>query len=329
MRKVAMTLLLLVLAVGMAFAEGQSEQGEQSQEQGADVSFLTSGQGGTFYVAGTGIASLATEEIENLQVNAEVTRGVVENARLMAAGESMMGFSYGSVAYNISRGLGEFEDQEYDGLRAVALIHHGALNIVTLEGNDIDSVDDLEGKDVSIGPPGSGSAAVTEQFLRNVGLWDEVDRDNLSFEDSASSLRDGHIDAFFIGGATPVPAVVELETSTDVKIVEVDESTRAQFVEEYPYHVEYTIEPDAGYSSVTEPVETVGYTVLWVAREDAPEWVVYEMLDVMFDEEGREYLESVQTAFREMEPGVEHFENIELPYHSGAERYYEEQGIID
>lgn len=326
MKRLVILLVVMAVVAGAAFASGEAEA---SGERSADVSFLTSGQGGTFYVAGTGIASLTSREVEGLQVNAEVTRGVVENARLMSAGESMMGFSYGSVAYNISRGLGQFENQEYDGLRAVALIHHGALNIVTLEGNNIDTVSDLAGKSVSVGPPGSGSAAVTEQFLTSVGLWDEIDRSNLSFQDSAASLRDGHIDAFFIGGATPVPVIVELEASTDVKIVEVDEDSRAQFLEEYPYHVGYTIEPGAGYSSVTEPIETVGYTVLWVAREDAPEWVVYEMLKVMFSDDGREYLQSVQTAFREMQPGQEHFSNIELPYHPGAERYYQEAGLID
>ncbi len=331
MKRVTTICIVLVMTAAMVFAAGQSEGGAAAEggAREANVSFLTSGQGGTFYVAGTGIASLTSREVDGLSVNAEVTRGVVENARLMAAGESIMGFSYGSVAYNIARGQGQFEGQEYDGLRAVALVHNGALNIVTRDRTGINSVADLAGKRVSIGPPGSGSAAVAEEFLRGVGMWDRVDRSNLSFNDSASALRDGNIDAFFIGGATPVPVLVELEASIDMKLISVDQANIDRFLDAYPYHVAYTIQPGAGYQSVTEPVQTVGYTVLWVAREDAPEWVIYEMLKAMYSDAGREYLQEVQLAFREMEPGQAHFESIELPYHPGAERFYREAGLID
>lgn len=320
MKKGSVVLLCLMGIIGVA-------QGVTGQERKASISFATSGQGGTFYVAGTGIAALVSKEVPGFQVTAEVTKGVVENVRLMASNQTEMGFSYGSTAYNISRGLEPFEGQQYDGLRAVANIHDGALNIVTLEKTGITTLDDLVGKRVSIGPKGSGSAAVATQFLTLLGLFDKIDLQYLSFNDSASALRDGHIDAFFIGGTTPVPVVIELEASQDVRFVPVDEERRKKFLDAFPYHVAYTI-PAGGYADAKEPVETVGYTVIWVTREDVPEWVIYDMLKVMFSEEGRKYLENVQKAFKEMSPGIERFQNIELPLHPGAEKYYKEMGFI-
>jgi uncharacterized protein len=324
MKRFSIRLLSIILISGLLIGCGApSDNGNRR----ADVSFATSGQGGTFYVAGAGISSLVTTEVEGLTVTAEVTKGVVENVRLMASGETEMGFAYGSTAYNISRGLAEFAGQKYEGLRAVANIHDGALNFVTLEKYNIFTLDDLIGKKVSIGPKGSGSASVATEFLTAVGLFDKINIEYLSFDDSTSSLRDGHIDALVIGGTSPIPALIELEASHPMRMIPVDQARVDKFLTDYPYHVSYTI-PVGVYTSVKAPLLTVGYSVIWVANEDVPEWVIYEMLKTMFSTSGRQYLQNVQAAFKEMSPGIDRFERIALPLHPGAIKYYKEAGII-
>lgn len=323
MKKISLLLSLLVVVLFVA-ACSPAEEGERV----ANLSFATSGQGGTFFVAGAGIAALVTDRVEGLTVNAEVTLGVVENARLMASGETEMGFSYGSIAYNIQRGLQEFQGQKYDGIRAVANIHDAPLNIVTLQRSEFRTLDDLIGRKVSIGPRGSGSASVAEEFLTSIGLFDQMNIQYLSFNDSASSIRDGFIDAFIIGGSSPIPALIELESTNPIRLIPVEPARIVQFLEKFPYHAEITI-PAGIYTTVTQPVTTVGYTVIWVAREDVPEWVIYEMLTVMFSESGRQNLQNVQLAFREMSPGIERFKSIQLPLHPGAERYFREQGLLN
>lgn len=293
----------------------------------AMVSFATSGQGGTFYTAGAGIAALTSDKVEGLTVTAETTKGVVENMRLIAAGETEMGFAYGSTAYEMSNGLGAFEGQTYDGLRAVTSIHDGALNIVTLKNSGIVVLEDLVGKKVSIGPQGSGSANVSEQLLTSAGMMDKLNITYLSFEDSTTSLRDGHIDALIIGGTTPVPTLIELEATNPLHFITVSGEVRDKFLADYPYHVSYTIPAD-GYVSLSEPVETVGYSVIWVADKSVEDWVIHDMLQAMYTDEGRAYLVNVQAAFKEMQPGIERFAAIDLPLHPGAEAYYKEMGII-
>lgn len=323
MKKLSLVVSLLVVTLFVA-ACAPVEEGDRV----ANLSFATSGQGGTFFVAGAGIAALVTDNVEGLTLNAEVTLGVVENARLLASGETEMGFSYGSVAYNVQRGLQEFQGQQYGGIRAVANIHDAPLNIVTLQRSDLTTLDDLIGRKVSIGPRGSGSASVAEEFLTAIGLFDLIDIQYLSFNDSASSIRDGFIDAFIIGGSSPIPALIELESTNPIRLIPVDPARIALFLEQFPYHAEITI-PAGIYTTVTQPVTTVGYTVIFVAREDVPEWVIYEMLTEMFSSPGRTYLQNVQLAFREMTAGVERFKNIDLPLHPGAERYYREQGLLN
>lgn len=307
-----------------------NDSAEVSQTSGmgktTNISFATSGQGGTFNVAGSGMASYVNSNVDGVQMNAEITQGVVENLRLISSGQSEMGFSYGSTAYSMLNGLNEFEGQEYDGVRAVANIHDGALNFVTIDNTGIKSITDLEGKIVSIGPQGSGSAAVAEEFLRSIGLWEKMDIRNLGFDDSASSLRDGHIDAFIIGGTTPVPALIELEATHPMVLLPVEQDQIDSFLKEHPYHIPYTIPAD-GYESLSEPIETVGYTVIWVADESVEDWVIHDMLEALFSEKGRDYLTTVQAAFKEMSPGIERFEQIELPLHPGAEQFYTENDL--
>lgn len=324
MKKFSKMLISFILLISLLVGCSAPSNDENRR---ADVSFATSGQGGTFYVAGAGIASLVTSEVEGLSVTAEVTKGVVENVRLMSSGETEMGFAYGSTAYNIQRGLAEFDGIKYDGLRAVANIHDGALNFVTLEKYPINTLDDLVGKKVSIGPKGSGSASVATEFLTSIGLFDKINIEYLSFDDSASSLRDGHIDAFVIGGTSPIPALIELEASHPMRLIPVAQEQVDKFLTDYPYHVSYTV-PVGVYTSVKEPLLTVGYSVIWVANEDVPEWVVYEMLKSMFSSSGREYLQNVQSAFKEMSPGIERFEKIDLPLHPGAIKFYKETGDL-
>jgi TRAP transporter TAXI family solute receptor len=323
-------LLTSSLLVGCATqnTDSSADNGDAEVRTPINVSFATSGQGGTFYVAGAGISALTTRDIEGLTVTAEVTQGVTENARLMASNETEMGFAYGSTAYNISRGLAEFAGEQYKGLRAVANIHDGALNFVTLQRNStITKLDDLVGKKVSIGPRGSGSASVATEFLQSVGLFDRITIQYLSFTDSANSLKDNQIDAFVIGGTSPIPALIELEATNPLRFLEVEPAKVTQFLQQFPYHVSYTI-PTGVYTSVTRPTVTVGYSVIWVAREDVPNWVIYEMLKTMFSPQGRTYLENVQKAFSELSSGIDRFKRIDLPLHPGAEKYYKEAGLL-
>jgi TRAP transporter TAXI family solute receptor len=330
--KMLLSLLLTSgLLVGCATqnTDSSTDNGDEEVRTPINVSFATSGQGGTFYVAGAGISALTTRDIEGLTVTAEVTQGVTENARLMANNETEMGFAYGSTAYNISRGLAEFAGEQYKGLRAVANIHDGALNFVTLQRNStITKLDDLVGKKVSIGPRGSGSASVATEFLQSVGLFDRITIQYLSFTDSANSLKDNQIDAFVIGGTSPIPALIELEATNPLRFLEVEPAKVDQFIKQFPFHVSYTI-PTGVYTSVTRPTITVGYSVIWVAREDVPNWVIYEMLKTMFSPSGRTYLENVQRAFSELSSGIDRFKRIELPLHPGAEKYYKEAGLLN
>lgn len=320
-----MFVLALLLIVSLVFAGcgGGGNKPPEAKPAKQHYSFASSGQGGTFYVAASGIAALVNSQVPTLEITAEVTKGVVENVRLMASKQTDMGFAYGSTAYEALRGVGDFANNKYEGIRGVANIHDGAMNFVTLKKTGIKSLDDLKGKKVSIGPKGSGSASVAEDFFKVVGLFDKIEISYLSFDDSTAALRNGHLDALVIGGTTPVPTLIELEANQEVVFLPVDDAKRKMYLDARPYHVEYTI-PAGGYKSVQAPLKTVGYTVIWVARDDIPEQVIYDMLKTMFSASGKDQLVKTQKAFAEMSPGTERFQKINLEIHPGAKKYFSE-----
>src|SRR5699024_12004487 len=117
------------------------------------------------------------------------------------------------------------------------------IQIVTTDKSGIESVEDMEGKKISVGAPGSGTYVNAEQILEVHGLsMDDIDAQNLDFGESTGGIQDGNIDAAFITAGTPPGAVEELQASADVSIVPAAKDKAHELIEEYPYQVEDTVE---------------------------------------------------------------------------------------
>src|SRR5699024_10335448 len=130
------------------------------------------------------------------------------------------------------------------------------IQIVTTEKSDIKTVDDLEGKKVSVGAPGSGTYVNAEQILEVYGMeMDDIDEQHLDFGESVGGLQDGNIDAAFITAGTPTGAVEELQASADVFVLPVDGEEAEELIDKYPYYANDTI-PDGTYD-LEEETETV------------------------------------------------------------------------
>jgi TRAP transporter TAXI family solute receptor len=320
-------LLILSLVVGCTQKQTAPPTGnDEEKREPVFLSFATSAMGGTFYVAGTGIAALINPKVKDLEITAEVTRGATENGRLFGTGQSDMGFLYGSSAWELVRGVGDYQGEKYEDLKGVLEFHEGAINIVTLRRTGLTKLDDLVGKKVSVGSKGSGTTSVTLQFLESIGFMDKLNIQYLNFNDSASALRDGHIDAFFIGGyPTAVGVLQELDASHDLIFMAVEEDRIQTFLKEHPYHIRFTY--DAGmFKNIKQPFDTIGFSVGIFTRGDVPDWVVYEMVKHMFSDEGKQYLINVQSTFNFMTNGIEYFKQIGMEIHPGAVKFYKEKG---
>ena len=270
-----------------------------------DIAFGGSNPGGVMYymvgVAGTEISN----QFPELNVTQVTTGGSTENAKRLIKGELDMGIVYGSHVYMGQNQEGPFEnDPKADMFRGVAKAYEGPTYFVTTADSDIETLEDLDGKTVALGPPGSGTVFNCSNILRALG--------------------NGQIDAFCQSSA-PAAAVTELAETQGVKIIPYSDEQMASITETYPFYHEGTM-PEGMYAGV--PATELPYTtVYWVAHERVPAETVQKILEFVYQPEVKQRLADGHRAWGQMEPDVENFVKLGAPMHPGAEAYYKEQGL--
>ena len=196
------------------------------------------------------------------------------------------------------------------------------VQIVTLNP-DIKTVDDLKGKTVSIGAPGSGVYFNAIDILGAYGIKEsDINAVKQNFADSADSLKDGKIDAAFIVAGAPTTAITDLATGGDVRLVSLDADHVAKLCESSPYYKENVIGKDV--YGTDEDVTTVAIAALVLARDDVSEDAVYNFLASVFDNLD----EVTEKHAKGAEMSLEFASSItDIPYHPGAVKYFAEKDI--
>jgi hypothetical protein len=182
------------------------------------ISVATGGMGGVYFVLGGGVASVLTK-YAGVEATAEVTAASVDNCKLVGAKKADLAFSMNDVAYDALKGQGNFKSPL--PLRTLCVTYPNIMHVVTTEGTGIKKVADLKGKRVSTGAPGSGTEVKALRTLEAAGLNHEKDvkKDRLGAAESAGTMKDGKIDAYFWDGGVPTSSVMDLAASPGIKMV--------------------------------------------------------------------------------------------------------------
>jgi uncharacterized protein len=184
------------------------------------LSIATGGTGGVYYPIGGGIAELINNHVEGYSAVAEVTGASVENMALINTGDSDFALALADTVYQAYTGTGALEGREMPGLRALLSVYPNAIQIVTLAESDIQSIEDLRGRRVSVGAPGSGTEVNAQQILTANGIsYDEIDEQRLNFNETADALRDGDIDAGFWSVGPPTSSIMNLAATRAIKLI--------------------------------------------------------------------------------------------------------------
>jgi uncharacterized protein len=299
--------------------------GQAMAQDAENIAWGGSNPGGVMYymvgVAGTVIS----EQLPEYNITQVTTGGSTENAKRLIKGELDMGIVYGSHVYMAQREEGPFEGgPQGDMLRGVAKAYEGPTYFVTLTDSGIESLEDLEGASVALGPPGSGTVFNCTNILQAVGMADSIDPQMMTFADAGRALGNGQIDAFCQSSA-PAAAVTELAETQGVRILPYTEEQMAAITETYPFYHPGTM-PENMYTGV--PATELPYTtVYWVARERVPEEAVQKILELVYQPDVQKRLAEGHRAWAQMEPDVENFVGLGAPMHPGAETYYRDQGV--
>ena len=290
-----------------------------------NISFGGSSPGGMMYYLVGAAGNIITRDLPQYNITQVTTGGSTENCKRLLKGELDMGIVYGPHVYMALHQQGPFEDfPKGTMLRGIAKAYEGASYVVTLPDSDIKSMNDLVGKTVALGPPGSGTVFNSSNVLRALGLLDKVKPRMMSFADAGRAVENKQIDAFFQSSA-PAGAVVKLAETKGAYVVQFTDEEMEKIVKEYPFYYAATMK-EGVYKGV--PATQMPYlTVYWVAHERVPEQAIYDITKHVMQPEIKKELGEAHKGWQQLAPDTKRFMSLGAPIHPGAEKYYKEAGL--
>ena len=228
------------------FAEKGFEVASVKEGAGTGASrnlrFVTGGESGTYYAFGSVIAQHASNNA-GISVVGLSGNGSQANVQELVDGTADFAFCQSDVMAYAYNGTNLF-DAKVEGFSTVAALYMEQVQIVTTNP-DIKTVEDLKGKSVSIGAPGSGVYFNAIDVLGAYGLTeDDIKPTYQSFGDSADALKNGQIDAAFIVAGAPTTAVTDLATTKDTYLVSLDDEHVTKLLETSDYYTKTVIAKD-------------------------------------------------------------------------------------
>lgn len=327
----SISILLIALAFVLAACGGGGDEGADSGGDSGDggggdkptaLSMLTGGTSGTYYPLGGEMAQIITEET-GIQTDALSSNASADNVISLQEGEAELAFVQTDVVAFAKEGVNAFEGNPVDNVLAIGNLYPETVQIVVVD-ESINSVEDLAGKKVSVGAPGSGTYVNAEQILEVHGMtMDDLDTQHLDFGESTGGMQDGNIDAAFITAGTPTGAVEGLGATTDFKILTIAQDKIDALIEKYPYYAEDTI-PAGTYAGIDEEVTTVAVGAMLAVTDTLSEDVVYDITKAIY-----ENVDSITHAKGEFISTESAVEGVGIDFHPGAEKYFKEIGVLE
>jgi len=315
MRTVLRT-FVVVAAMGMGLAAAQ-----------VPLSIATGGTGGVYYPVGGGYAQIIDRYVDGYTATVEATNASVDNVAFISRGDADLALALADTVLAAYQGTGNFGEggdlPRLPNLRAITVAYTNAVHIITRADSGIDGLQDLRGKRVSVGAPGSGTEVSANTILQAVGITydDFAAVQRLGANETADALRDGAIDAGFWSGGVPTGAVMSLAETHDIKLVPVTDEELAEIRAADPTLIRYVF-PEGAYRGVAETA-SIGTPNLLIVAAEMDEELAYQFTKALF--EHIDVVRNIHPSANETTP--EAALDSPIPLHPGAIRYYEEIGL--
>jgi hypothetical protein len=313
---------LLAVCVALAVFAGGAFAAEVPQ-----FKFGGGTSGGPWFVGVGGAVSMFNDKADDrFLFTYGASAGSVENARRMSTGEYDTGFCHVITLYEAMNGKGIFEGQPpADNLRVIAKVMDLTHIWVVLEDSGITNLDQLEGKKVNVGPPGSGGQVNSMYILDALGL--DVDAQTLTFSGGARALADKQIDCT-TGSAVPytVPAITEIAQTHDINYLPVTQEQYDKVFEKLPFY-QYIEIPAGVVKGVDEAVPAIAYSAYWMVVDTMPDEVVRAMLEIVMDPANNKILSSIQKNWAAVSGDLSGVAKMGIPVKKGAAEFWTERGV--
>ena len=294
--------------------------------QAQQLSIATGGTGGVYYPLGGGFGNILGKELPGVTATAQVTGGSVANLQLIGSGKADLCFSQVDAAWDAINGKDKFPSKL--PITALVVMYPNHMHVVTVEGTGINKVEDLKGKRVSTGSPGSATEVYAIRVLEAAGIDHEKDikKERLGVAESVNAIKDKKIDAFLWVGGLPTAGVTDLAATpnTKIKVLDIAHLTKKMNDKYGPLYAEATI-PAATYKGMDQDAKNNTVWNIMAVNGSTSEDLAYNLTKIMLEK--RDDLALVHKEALNIKPEWQTSSRAGIPWHPGALKYFKEKGI--
>jgi TRAP transporter TAXI family solute receptor len=295
--------------------------------------FITIGTGGVtgvYYPTGGAICRLVNKgrKEHGVRCSVESTGGSVYNINTIRTGDLDMGVAQSDWQYHAYNGSSKFADQgAFKDLRAVFSVHPEPFTVVARADAGIKNFQDLKGKRVNIGNPGSGQRGTMDVVMNAMG-WDTsvfALASELKPAEQSSALCDNKIDAMIYTVGHPNGSIKEATTSCASVLVNVSGKEIDKLVKDNDFYRKAVI-PGGMYQGSDGDTHTFGVGATFVSSTRVPTDTVYQVVKAVF--ENFDEFKKLHPAFANLKKEEMIKDGLSAPLHPGALKYYKEAGLM-
>ena len=309
-------LLLLLPIIALLTACGSDNA------QSPELRMGTGGEGGMYYSYGKALAKLVADDGKIRPLQVQATSGSASNLRLFQEKVLDLAIVQSDTLSDAINRRGNFLNAGKPSYAAVAAIYPEVCQIVVAKDSDIQTVNDLVGKRVSVSDRESGSMRNAEQILAAHGMtFGMIKPMYMSFAEEAQALQDGMIDAFFVTAAVPSTPITNLADMKEIRLLPIAPEIQQKIMKIYDGYTQYTIPADS-YKGQSADVSTIAVKAVLVASIAVPDKEVAYLTEFVLKNADK----------LPHDPNVKldvNFATKDVPsgFHAGAVNFYKSQGV--
>lgn len=289
------------------------------------INILTGGTSGVYYPIGVGLSQIYGSGIQGSKTSVQATKASVENLNLLQAGRGELALALGDSVTDAWTGVEEAGFKApLKKLRAIAATYPNYIQIVASKESGIKTLADLKGKRISVGAPKSGTELNARAIFEAAGLsYQDMGKvEFLPYAESVELIKNRQLDATLQSSGLGMAAIRDLAATMPINFVEVPAEVTAK-VGNAAYQP--AVIPAKTYDGQEVDVATVAITNILVTHEGVSDELAYQMTKLMFDNLGR--LANSHAAAKDIKLETA-AQNLPIPLHPGAERFYKEAGVL-
>jgi uncharacterized protein len=313
----------LVAFGAIAMSSVLTADAQQSQQ----LSIATGGTGGVYYPLGGGFGSILGKTFPGTTATAQVTGGSVANLQLVGSGKADLCFTQVDAAWDAINGTDKFTSGKLP-IRALVVMYPNHMHVVTVEGTGINKVEDIKGKRVSTGSPGSATEVYALRVIEAAGLDPDKDvkRERLGVAESVNAIKDKKVDAFFWVGGLPTAAVTDLASTpnTQIKLLDISQLTSKMNAKYGPLYAEAAI-PAATYKGMGKDNKNNTVWNIMAVNANTTDELAYNLTKTMLEKV--DDLALVHKEALNIKVENQTSKKAGVPWHPGALKYFKEKGI--